>query len=132
MAGNRNLVLPTIGSIVTCTVSSIHPRMARVEIALLRGTFKGQIRVQDVRATEIDTVKITDSFRPGDIVVARVISLGDARSYYLSTAEVELGVVSGISTDGSPLVPVSWCEMHCVDTGLCEKRKVAKRHIDDT
>lgn len=32
------------------------------------------------------------SFRPGDIVRARVISLGDARQYYLSTAENELGV----------------------------------------
>ena len=29
-----------------------------------------------------------DCFRPGDVVRAEVISLGDARSYYLSTAKV--------------------------------------------
>eukprot|EP00967_Tisochrysis_lutea_P014217 scaffold15976_cov17-Tisochrysis_lutea.AAC.4 len=29
-----------------------------------------------------------DCFRPGDVVRAEVVSLGDARSYYLSTAKV--------------------------------------------
>ena len=50
-------------------------------------------RLQDVRATEIDKVVIYDCFRPGDIVRAEVLSLGDARSYYLTTAKNELGVV---------------------------------------
>ncbi|KAK8934585.1 hypothetical protein KSP39_PZI014849 [Platanthera zijinensis] len=52
---------------------------------------------QDVRATEIDKVDIYQSFRPGDIVKAVVLSLGDARAYYLSTAKNELGVVSAQS-----------------------------------
>lgn len=41
-----------------------------------------------------------DCFRPGDIVRAKVISLGDARSYYLSTADNSLGVVHAKSLAG--------------------------------
>lgn len=43
---------------------------------------------------------MSKSFRPGDIVMARVISLGDAQSYLLSTAENELGVVIATSEGG--------------------------------
>jgi hypothetical protein len=45
-------------------------------------------------------VKLYDCFRPGDIVRAKVTSLGDARTYYLSTAENELGVVYAKSMAG--------------------------------
>ena len=59
------------------------------------------------------------SFRHGDIVLAKVIvSLGDARSYFLSTASNELGVASAMSAAGFPLAPISWCEMQCQRTGL--------------
>ena len=47
---------------------------------------QGIIRAQDVRVTDKDGVVMSECFRPGDIVRATVISLGDARSYYLSTA----------------------------------------------
>lgn len=57
-------------------------------------------RTQDVRTVEKDKVKIYNSFRPGDIVRAEVISLGDARSYYLSTAKNELGVIFATSVAG--------------------------------
>lgn len=55
--------------------------------------FSGVIRQQDVRLTETDKVRMGECFRPGDLVRARVVSLGDARSYYLTTASNELGVV---------------------------------------
>ena len=41
-----------------------------------------------------------ECFRPGDIVLADVLSLGDARSYFLSTAKNELGVVHAKSLAG--------------------------------
>ena len=41
---------------------------------MLEGEWQGVIRVQDVRATEKDKVKIFESFRPGDIVRAVVVS----------------------------------------------------------
>lgn len=68
------------------------------------------IRTQDVRAVEKDKVKIYNSFRPGDIVRAEVISLGDARSYYLSTAKNELGVIFATSVAGK--------EAHCTEKGM--------------
>ena len=63
-------------------------------------------------------------YRPDDIILARVISLGSARNYDLSTAGNELGVVTAHCEERHPFIPISWTEMKC----LCrtEKRKVAK------
>ncbi|XP_022988236.1 exosome complex component CSL4-like [Cucurbita maxima] len=83
-------------------------------------------RQQDIRATEIDKVDMHLSFRPGDIVKALVLSLGDARAYHLSTAKNELDVVSAESTAGSVMVPISWTEMQCPLTAQIQQRKVAK------
>ena len=45
-------------------------------------------------------VEIYFSFRPGDLVRAQVVSLGDSRSYFLSTAGNDCGVVYAKSTSG--------------------------------
>lgn len=73
--------LPEVNSIVICKVTRIAPRQATVAIlvvgeTVLDGEWQGLIRVQDVRATEKDRVKIFESFRPGDVVRAIVVSLG--------------------------------------------------------
>lgn len=133
--------------------------------------FTGVIRTQDVRATEKDKVKIGDCFRGGDVVKGLVvccffvcgtreneltdrifrdvvqISLGDARSYYITTSRNDLGVIFATSeagetsfhlvgatetssnhtcTAGGTMEPVSWQEMRCPKTGKLEKRKCAK------
>jgi hypothetical protein len=75
------------------------------------------------------------------------ISLGDARSYYITTARNDLGVIFATSEAGSwgprphsemmevadnlllvggTMEPVSWQEMRCPKTGKLEKRKCAK------
>lgn len=46
-------------------------------------------------------VQIQASFRPGDVVRAEVLSLGDARSYHLTTAKNHLGVVHAKSVAGA-------------------------------
>lgn len=72
-------------------------------------------------------VEVYKSFRPSDIVLAKVISLGDVQSnYLLSTAENELGVVVARSEAGVQMVPISWCEMQCPRTHTKEFRKVAR------
>lgn len=71
-------------------------------------------------------MKIYNSFRPGDIIKAEVISLGDARSYILSTAKNELGVIFATSVAGATMVPISWQEMQCPKTKAIELRKCAK------
>jgi hypothetical protein len=55
---------------------------------------------KDIRATEKDKIEINKSFRCGDVIIARVISLGDTNSYFLSCAENELGVVIAYSEAG--------------------------------
>ncbi|KAF8986734.1 Exosome complex component CSL4 [Haplosporangium bisporale] len=128
---NSQSAIPEIDAIVTCKVVRVNPRFASVSIMVVDGKpctddFQGIIRVQDVRATEKDKVKIYNSFRPGDIVRAQVISLGDARSYYLSTAANEYGVIFGTSVAGGSLIPISWQEMQCTKTKIIELRKCAK------
>lgn len=153
----RREVLPEVGNTVLCRVARITPRQAVVAIlvvgeTVLEAEWQGVIRVQDVRATEKDRVKIYESFRPGDIVRAQVvslsllrvpaagrrfyadwmtpcvvqISLGDQANYYLSTASNELGVIMATSEAGNAMYPVSWREYKDPETGLSESRKVAK------
>ncbi|KAI0852388.1 hypothetical protein F5Y00DRAFT_258794 [Daldinia vernicosa] len=124
-------VLPEVGNVVLCRVTRITPKHATVAIlvvgdTVLEAEWQGLVRVQDVRATEKDRVKIYESFRPGDIVRAQVISLGDQANYYLATASNELGVIMATSEAGNPMFPVSWKEYKDPETGLSEPRKVAK------
>ncbi|KAJ4388674.1 exosome 3'-_5 exonuclease subunit ski4 (Csl4) [Gnomoniopsis smithogilvyi] len=124
-------VLPQVGNVVLCRVTRITPRQAVVAIlvcgeTVLEAEWQGVIRVQDVRATEKDRCKIYESFRPGDIVRASVISLGDQSNYYLSTASNEYGVIMAVSEAGNVMYPVSWKEYKDPETGLSEARKVAK------
>ncbi|KAI1332017.1 hypothetical protein F5Y16DRAFT_358326 [Xylariaceae sp. FL0255] len=124
-------VLPEVGNTVLCRVTRITPREATMAIivvgdAVLSAQWQGIVRVQDVRATEKDKVKIYESFRPGDIVRAQVISLGDQANYYLTTANNELGVIMATSEAGNTMFPVSWKEYKDHETGLSEMRKVAK------
>ncbi|KAJ3300577.1 hypothetical protein HK104_009912 [Borealophlyctis nickersoniae] len=113
--------IPEIGSIITGKVIRVSARFATLSIMVVGSTsckenFQGIIRVQDVRATERDKVQIYKSFRPGDIVRAQVISLGDARAYYLSTARNDLGVIFAQSMAGHTMIPISWEEMLCPKT----------------
>lgn len=89
-----------------------------------------------MRATEKDKVVLGEVFRVGDIVRAVVISLGDQRDYYLSTAGNEYGVLLAWSANdtglpggeggGRLMEPVSWQEMRDPVSGKKEIRKVAK------
>ena len=126
----------TVGDIVLGRITRTNPRQANLSILALGPTgaqtcadpFPAVIRQQDIRATEVDKVKVSESFRVGDIVRAVVISLGDERSYYCSTARNEYGVVLARSDGGvgEQMVPVSWREFMDPTTGARELRKVAK------
>lgn len=94
--------------------------------------FKGVIRSQDVRLTDRDKVRIIDSFKPGDVVRAVIISLGDGSNYYLSTARNDLGVLFAKSEGGSGdlMFPIDWQTMVDRTSGVIEKRKCAKPFRD--
>jgi len=120
---------PTVGAIVTATVIKTNIRTVNLEIsprAPLTETFSGLLRASDVRSSDIDSVELHKCFRPGDIVRARVLSLGDQRAYYLTTAEDELGVVKARSArTGSVLVPLDRKTVVCPETNETEERKAA-------
>ncbi|CDU23323.1 related to CSL4-exosome core component [Sporisorium scitamineum] len=177
----NRFVVPRPDSTVIARVTRVTPRQAYLSILIVDGQpcgsssstsstfvqsglsnhaagegegvdFQGVVRSQDVRSTEKDKVKLADCFRPGDIVRATVISLGDARSYYLSTAGNSLGVIyamsatsasaasgtgaeeavvasvagAGWNISGNPMVPISWNQMIDPVTGVVENRKCAK------
>ncbi|RUS84573.1 hypothetical protein EGW08_007668, partial [Elysia chlorotica] len=124
-------IIPYIDAIVIARVTNVNPRFCKCEILSvgkhrLQDAYRGMIRKEDVRALERDRIEMHKCFRPGDIISARVMSLGDSQSYLLTTAENELGVVSALSESGVPMVPVTWCKMQCPKTLTEEFRKVAK------
>ncbi|XP_043238511.1 exosome complex component CSL4-like isoform X1 [Amphibalanus amphitrite] len=134
--GQEQNIVPTAGSVVTAKVTYVNPRFLRCEIlcigeTVLKHKFRGMLKKEDVRATERDKVKMYECFRPGDVILAKVVSLGDALSYVLSTAENELGVALAHSEAGALMVPLSWAEMRCPLTQARELRKVAKIPPED-
>jgi exosome complex component CSL4 len=124
--------MPKVGDQVTARVLQVQVNFALVEILAVGSTvlqnvsFQGRIRTEDVRAFEKDTVDMYKSFRPGDIVRAKVTSLGVSRLYYLTTAENELGVIVAKSSTGNAMIPISWQEMQDPITKQIQPRKVAK------
>merc|ERR1739848_210115 len=132
-APGEETAVPSIGDIVTAKITSVNSRFAKVMIECIRDItlnepFRGQIRKEDIREFEKDKIEMYKSFRPGDIILARVLSLGEASSgYLLSTAENELGVaIAKSETSGDKMIPVSWTEMQCPKTYNKEFRKIAK------
>lgn len=134
LTNHPNAVIPLVGDVVLGRVTRTNPRQATLDMLslgmtgsqVLREPFQALIRQQDIRATETDKVKVSESFRVGDIVRGVVISLGDERNYYVSTARNEYGVVMARSEADNQMVPISWREMRDMSTGVQELRKVAK------
>lgn len=143
-AGAPTVATPRQGDIVTVRVLRTSARAAGVEILCIEGGGEGTstttttplpdpgppgvIRAADVRATAVDAVDVGACFRPGDLVRAAVSSVGDARAFYLSTAEPGLGVVSARSASHPArprLEPASDQGMRCPLSGAIESRKVA-------
>eukprot|EP00099_Drosophila_melanogaster_P018417 NP_609492.1 Csl4 [Drosophila melanogaster] len=129
-----HLTIPATGDVVTARVLVTTPKFAKCAIfcvrnVLLESSYRGLLRKEDVRETEKDRVDIYKSFRPGDVILARVINQLE-QSFLLTTAENELGVVIAYASDYRktrvPMVPVGWSEMQCPQTTIKEPRKVAK------
>lgn len=76
--GRKREILPDVNNVVLARVVRLMPKQAIVVIqqvgdTVLQTEWQGVIRVQDVRATEKDKVKMYESFKPGDIVKAQVV-----------------------------------------------------------
>lgn len=127
-------VVPVVGDVVTAKITIINQRFAKCVIICIGKTclnrpYRGILRKEDVRATEKDKVEMYKCFRPGDIILARVLPQVELNTYCLTTAENELGVAVAMSTkcsEPTPMIPVGWTEMQCPVTLVKELRKVAK------
>ena len=125
-------LVPSPSDVVLCRVLKINPRYASLSILCI-GTqplphpFPAILRQRDLRSFDVDHAEVGQSVRPGDLVSCRLLSLGDARSYVVTTAEEGLGVVEATSAAGGKMKAVSWERMQCELTGMREQRKVAKR-----
>lgn len=87
-----------MGSLVLCRVLRLKEDRAIVKILKIDGktsqsAMEGVIRRQNVRQYEVDKLKMDECFIPGDIVLAQLMSYGDSRTLFLSTASDHLGVV---------------------------------------
>src|SRR5690242_6340294 len=124
-SGGGGTILPEVNSTVLALITRLGPRFATCEILVIddvvcRESFQGQIRREDIRATEKDKIKMDESFRVGDLVRGTVISLGDQSNYYVSTSENAFGVVMARSEEGRLMYPVSWREFRDPVTGRAE------------
>lgn len=130
-ANAKPTVVPKEKSVVLAQVTKITPRFAQVAIVsvdevTLSEYFPGTIRVNDIQVVQGEVVEVYKSFRPGDLIRAEVLSLGDSRTYYLTTAKPEYGVVLAKSISGHTMEAISNKLMQCPKTKMKEYRKVAK------
>ncbi|KAL4090039.1 hypothetical protein QTP88_024945 [Uroleucon formosanum] len=130
-------IVPAPGDIVTAMVTTLNQDMCKCLITSVCGhelneTYRSSLRRQDVRMKEIDKIDMLQCFRPGDIILARILPMTEAHTFKLTTAENELGVVIACSEYGHPMIPISWTEMRCTKTSVVEYRKVAKIVQDNT
>jgi exosome complex component CSL4 len=138
----------TVGQIVLAKVDRVSWTQAHVSIFATEETketlqypAEAIVRKEDIGSTATVPVthtantnynnktswQVIEAVRPGDWIVARVLSLGDTQRYMLTLAEPQLGVWYALSAkDGTVLQPNSWNTMVCPETGSVESRKCAK------
>jgi exosome complex RNA-binding protein Csl4 len=101
-----------IDDVVIARVTRVTVNQALVDIVAvgdhtLQQYARGTVRREDVRTGgDVDALVMHECFRPGDLLRAAVISLGDARQYFLSTSAPEWGVVWARSkATGNVMIP---------------------------
>lgn len=77
--------MPVAGDIVTARVTIVNQRFVKCSITcigdvILNRTYRGVLRKEDVRAELKDEVEMYKSFRPGDIILARIVCI----TYFIS------------------------------------------------
>ena len=114
---------PAPNSIVLGSVTRLSPQQAVVSITVVDGVplppgedFTGVIRVQDIRATEKDKVKVGDCFRGGDVIkglVVRTRSVSLDRYLSYSCTDFPWGRAKLLHNHGAQR---PWCDI-CYERG---------------
>ncbi|ETV76810.1 hypothetical protein H257_09259 [Aphanomyces astaci] len=82
-----------VAKVIKVTSSQLQLEIHSVNDVVLLEPFAGTLRKEDVRPVDIDKLQLEEMFRPGHVLKAVVLSLGDSRSYFLTTAKPGLGVI---------------------------------------
>jgi exosome complex component CSL4 len=108
---SAGVLVPTVGQSVMGRVTRITAGVVNVDIIcvdhqVLPAPSAGVIRVEDVFPADVDhtAVQMTNCFRPGDAIRARIMAMGDSRQYFLSTAAPDLGVAWTRDASGDVMV----------------------------
>lgn len=72
-------IIPAPGDIVTAMVTVVNQRFCKCSIKcvgdiVLTRPYRGILRKEDVRAVDKDKIEMYKSYRPGDIILAKVVS----------------------------------------------------------
>uniref|UniRef100_A0A7E4UVU8 ECR1_N domain-containing protein n=1 Tax=Panagrellus redivivus TaxID=6233 RepID=A0A7E4UVU8_PANRE len=127
----KKYITPVVGTIATARVLSITPKFARcsifcIEDCILPVEFCATLRKEDMRDAEYSKIVIYEYVKPGDIILARILGIGDSQtSYLLSIADDELGVTNALGDNGERLVPKDFTKVESA-SGYQELRKVAQ------
>ena len=88
--------------------------------------FSATLRKEDVRDIDKDNVELYKCVQPGDIILAKVIGVGDTQtSFLLSIVGDELGVVHAMGINGERMAPESGAVVKHISSKYREPRKVA-------
>lgn len=96
--GSKERAVPASGDIVTCLVISTQTNIAVCNIkcvneVVLKQPFKAMIKRDEIRVQDKEITDISKYCLAGDIIIGRIIGLGDNGRYIVSVAEPGLGVV---------------------------------------
>ena len=122
--------VPQVGDIVTALVLDVRNKNAFLRIykigdKMLSGFFTGLLHISGVSHGYVDNM--FNVSKTGDIITAKVISTKN-RSFFLSTAEQDLGVIQALcSMCGSLLEPKNR-GMGCSNCGNFEGRKLSPNY----
>jgi exosome complex component CSL4 len=129
----KTATVPQVGNIVTGMVSDVKSKNAVLTIfqvgdKMLSGFFKGALHISGVSHGYVDNM--FNVCKAGDIMKAKVISTAN-RSFFLSTADKDLGVVYALcSRCGHVLQPANR-GMSCSNCGNFERRKLSPDYGKD-
>ena len=134
VTSTKNTKVPSVGDRVICQILRTSTRQANAQIlstelhCFYPASYRGIIRQQDIKSIDREKTQVHQSFRPGDIVIAVILGVGEgSQGFLLSTAQDDLGVIVAKSLhSGAIMTPLSWDTMQCPVTQAIEPRKCAK------
>jgi exosome complex component CSL4 len=129
----QTVSIPQVGNIITGLVLEVKSKNAVLRIfqigdKMLSGFFKGMLHISGVSHGYVDNM--FNVCKAGDIMRAKVIST-ENRSFFLSTADKDLGVVYALCSRCGHVLQPGNRGMECPKCGNFERRKMSPDYGKD-